>query len=136
VTRMRLVLAEDNPEMGQHLRALLASDYDIYVVADGKALMAEVALEMPDIIISDIAMPGINGLAAALKIRAAHPEARFIFVSVHDDPAVIRKALAEGARGYVVKSDAGDELADAVHAVLGGGHYVSSSAQAALKGWP
>ena len=68
---------------------------------------------MPDIIISDIAMPGINGLAAALKIRAAHPEARFIFVSVHDDPAVIRKALAEGARGYVVKSDAGDELADA-----------------------
>jgi DNA-binding NarL/FixJ family response regulator len=126
-------LAEDHPEMAQHLGALLALDYDIYVVADGKALIAEAALVMPDIIISDIAMPGIDGLAAAQKIRTAHPEARFIFVSVRDEPAIIRKALAEGAQGYVVKSDAGDELADAVHAVLKGGHYVSSSAQAALK---
>jgi DNA-binding NarL/FixJ family response regulator len=122
--------------MAQHLRALLGSDYDINIVADGKALMAEVALEMPDIIISDIAMPGINGLAAALKIRTAHPKARFIFVSLRADPTVIRKALAEGARGYVVKSDAGDELSDAVHAVLSGGNYVSSSAQVALKSWP
>jgi DNA-binding NarL/FixJ family response regulator len=126
-------LAEDHPEMAQLLRALLGSDYDIHVVSDGKALMAEVALEMPDIIISDIAMPGIDGLAAALKIRTAHPEARFIFVSIRDEPVVIRKALAEGACGYVVKSDAGDELAEAVHAVLKGGHYVSSTAQAALK---
>lgn len=136
MTRKHVILAEDHPEMAEHLRALLGSDYDIYVVSDGTALMAAVASEMPDVIVSDIAMPGINGLAAALSIRSKHPEARFIFVSVRDDPAVIRKALAEGARGYVVKSDAGDELADAVQAVLGGGHYVSSSAQAALRSSP
>ena len=95
--------------------------------------MAAVEFYMPDVIISDIAMPGISGLAAARNIRTAHPEARIIFISVLDEPAVIRKALAEGASGYVIKSDAGDELANAVQTVLGGGRYVSSSAEVALN---
>ena len=119
--------------MAQHLRALLDPDYDVHVVPDGRALVAAVELDMPDLIISDIAMPGISGLAAAHRIRDAHPEARIIFISVLDEPAVIRKALAEGAFGYVIKSDAGDALANAVQTVLGGGHYVSASAQVALK---
>jgi DNA-binding NarL/FixJ family response regulator len=70
---------------------------------------------------------------ATCSLRDAHPEARIIFISVLDEPAVIRKALAEGALGYVIKSDAGDKLADALQAVLGGGLYVSSSARHALK---
>lgn len=119
--------------MALHLRALLASEYEVRVVSDGSALMAAVDLEMPDIIISDIKMPGLDGLAAALNIRAKHSEVPFIFVSVQDDPSIIRKAFAEGARGYVIKSDAGDELANAVQAVLGGGHYLSSSAEGALR---
>jgi DNA-binding NarL/FixJ family response regulator len=122
--------------MALHLRALLASEYDVRIVSDGWALMAAVDLETPDIIISDIRMPGLNGLAAALSIRAKHPELPLIFVSIQDDPAVIRKALAEGARGYVIKSDAGDELAGAVEAVLCGGRYLSSSARAALGSGP
>jgi DNA-binding NarL/FixJ family response regulator len=134
VTRIRVVLAEDHPEMALHLRALLASEYDVRVVSDGRALMADVDLQMPDIIISDIKMPGLDGLAAARNVRAKHPELPFIFVSVQDDPTIVRKAFAEGARGYVVKSDAGDELASAIEAVLGGGHYLSSSARGALRG--
>jgi DNA-binding NarL/FixJ family response regulator len=133
VTRIRVVLAEDHPEMALHLSALLASDCDVRVVSDGRALMAAVDLQKPDIIISDIKMPGLDGLAAALNIRAEHSEMPFIFVSVQDDPAIIKKALAEGARGYVIKSDAGDELASAVEAVIGGGHYLSSSARGALR---
>jgi DNA-binding NarL/FixJ family response regulator len=133
VTRIRVVLAEDHPEMALHLRALLASEYDVRVVSDGRALMAAVDLEKPDIIISDIKMPGLDGLAAALNIRAKHSEVPFIFVSVQDDLTIIRKAFAEGARGYVIKSDAGDELTSAVEAVLGGGHYLSSSARDALR---
>lgn len=133
MTRVRIILAEDHPAMAEHLRALLGSEYDVHVVPDGLALIAAADRERPHIIISDIRMPRLSGLVAALNIRAAHPETRFIFVSVIDDPAVVRKALAEGARGYIVKSDAGDELASAVQVVLGGGHYVSSSAQRALE---
>jgi DNA-binding NarL/FixJ family response regulator len=95
--------------------------------------MAAVDLEMPDIIISDIKIPGLDGLAAALNIRAKHSEMPFIFVSVQDDPAIIKKALAEGAREYAIKSDAGDELASAAEAVIGGERYLSSSARGALR---
>ena len=136
MTRIRVVLAEDHPEMAQHLRALIDTYYEVDVVADGQALIAAVNVEMPDIIITDIAMPGMSGLIAARSIRAAHPAARFIFVSVRDEPSVIRKALSEGALGYVIKSDAGDELMKAVQTVLAGGRYVSSSARAALKDGP
>jgi len=121
--------------MAEHLRSLL-SDYDVDIVPDGQGLIAAVNAKMPDIIISDIAMPGISGLVAARDIFATHPNARIIFVSIRDEPAIIRKAIDEGAAGYVVKFDAGDELLDAVKTVLGGGHYVSATARAALKGGP
>lgn len=131
---LRVILVEDHAEMAQHLQALLDPSYDVDVVADGQALIAAVNLELPDLIISDIAMPGVSGLVAARHIRKAHPQVRIIFATVLDEPAIIRRALAEGARGYVMKSDAGEELAEAVDQVLAGGRYVSSSAHAALGG--
>jgi two-component system NarL family response regulator len=133
VARFRIILAEDHPDMAQHLSALLASDYDVHVVSDGRALIAAVNLEKPDLIISDIKMPELDGPAAARNLRIKHSEVPFIFVSVQDDAAVIRKALAEGAGGYVVKADAGDELASAVETVLGGGRYLSTAARGALR---
>jgi DNA-binding NarL/FixJ family response regulator len=130
--QIRVILAEDHPEMAQQLHALLDSHYDVDIVLDGQALIAATSLDIPDLIISDIAMPGISGLVAARRILEAHPRALIIFATVLDEPAIIRRAFADGARGYVMKSDAGDELADAVDAVLAGGWYVSSSARAAL----
>ena len=136
LTRARIILAEDYPEMAQQLRALLDTHYDVRVVPDGQALIAAADQEMPDIIISDIKMPGLDGLAAALNIRAKRSDVPFVFVSVRDDPGVIRTALAQGASGYVVKCDAGEELADAVEAVLSGDKYVSTAAQRALRSEP
>jgi len=131
---VRVVLAEDNPAMAGQLGELLGSEYDVVeVVRDGHALVAAVEAWRPDVIVSDIAMPGLSGLAAARVIVARHPEARIVFVTVQDEGAVIRKALSDGARGYVVKDDAGDELPSAVRMVLAGGQYVSSSARAVLK---
>lgn len=118
--------------MAQHLRSLLIADYDVEIASDGQALIAAVDAHNPDVIISDIAMPSMSGLTAARNILAAHPDARIIFVSVRDEPSVIRKAIAGGALGYVMKCDAGEELTNAVQLVLEGGHYVSSSARAAL----
>ncbi|WP_256561495.1 response regulator transcription factor [Bradyrhizobium sp. CCGUVB4N] len=132
MSQIRVILAEDHPEMAQHLQALLDSRYHVDVVSDGQTLIEAASLQRPDLIITDIAMPGVNGLIAARRVLATHPKLPIIFVTVLDEPAIIRRSLADGARGYVVKSDAGDELADAIDAVLAGDSYVSSSARAAL----
>jgi DNA-binding NarL/FixJ family response regulator len=83
-------------------------------------------------IVCDIAMPRVNGLAAAASILATHPDARIVFVTVQDSRAVIRKAIDCGARGYVLKSDAGNELVAAVRTALEGGCYLSANARRVL----
>lgn len=134
--RKRIVIAEDHVEMARHLESLLCEDYDVDLASNARELIAAVNANVPDIIISDIAMPGMSGLTAARNILTSHPEARIIFVSIRDEPAIIRMAMSEGALGYVLKCDAGDELANAVRSVLGGRQYVSASARAALAAAP
>ena len=116
--------------MATELQELLSTDYDIVeVVHDGVALMEAARLALPDAIVSDIAMPRVNGLAAAASILAARPDARIVFVTVQDSRAVIKKAIDCGARGYVLKSDAGNEIVDAVSKELEGGFYLSTNAR-------
>ena len=119
--------------MASELRTLLATDYDVLdVVLDGGALIEAARRDLPDVIVTDIAMPGVSGLAAAVVILATQPDARIIFVTVQDSRRVIRKALQSGVRGYVLKCDAGDELVAAVHTVIAGGQYVSANARVVL----
>jgi DNA-binding NarL/FixJ family response regulator len=133
LARRRILLAEDHVEMARRLQSLLSFDYDVEVVPNGTTLIAAVHACNPDVIVSGIMMPGISGLDATREILAAHPDSRVVLVSVRTEPAIISKALSAGALGYVVKSDAGDELIDAVKAALQGGRFVSSSAKAALN---
>jgi DNA-binding NarL/FixJ family response regulator len=128
-----VLLAEDHPAMANELRELLSTDYDIVeVVQDGAALIEATQRTLPDAIVCDIAMPRVNGLAAAASILAARPDARIVFVTVQDSRAVIRKAVDGGARGYVFKSDAGNELVAAVRAAIQGGFYLSANARRVL----
>lgn len=114
--------------MATELKTLLARDYDVVeIVHDGGALIEAANRLLPDAIVSDIAMPGISGLAAAGAILAIQPDARIVFVTVLESRAVIRKALSSGARGYVLKCDAGNELVGAVHAAIEGGRYLSAN---------
>jgi DNA-binding NarL/FixJ family response regulator len=130
-----VVLAEDHAPMAQRLRALLEPSCDVLeIVEDGSALIAAVATLQPDAIVSDITMPGISGLAAARIILAGQPSARIVFVTIRDEPSVVRAALQCGALGYVLKDDAGDELPNAVLTVAAGQQYVSINARAALEG--
>jgi DNA-binding NarL/FixJ family response regulator len=132
--RPRVVLAEDHAPMAQRLRALLEPSCDVLeIVEDGSALIAAVAALQPDAIVSDIAMPGMSGLAAARIILAEHPSARILFVTIRDEPSVVRAALQCGVLGYVLKGDAGDELPNAVLTVAAGQQYVSTNARAALE---
>ena len=124
--------------MATELRALLATDYDVVeIVPDGGALVEAVVRVRPDAIVCDIAMPGVNGLRAATSILATQPDARIVFVTVLDSRAVITRALTSGARGYVLKCDAGHELVGAVDAAIHGRRYVSTNARlAAASSWP
>ena len=119
--------------MAIELRDLLIADYDIVAIAqDGVALIDATRRALPDVIVCDIAMPRVNGLAAAASILANRPDARIVFVTVEDSRAVIKKAIDCGARGYVLKSDAGHELVAAVRTAREGGFYLSASARRSL----
>jgi len=128
-----VVLAEDHPAMASELREVLIAEYDVVeIVHDGAALIEATQRALPDAIVCDIAMPRINGLAAAASILKTQPEARIVFVTVQDSRAVIRRAVDLGARGYVLKSDAGKELVTAVRTAIDGGFYLSASARRLL----
>ena len=119
--------------MAIELRELLIADYDVVdIVHDGAALIEAAQRDLPDAIVCDIAMPRVNGLAAVASILATRPQARIVFVTVQDSRAVLRKALDLGVRGYVLKSDAGKELVDAVRTAIEGGFYLSANARRVL----
>jgi DNA-binding NarL/FixJ family response regulator len=128
------VLAEDHPAIATELRQLLVSEFDVVAaVQDGAALIEAARRFVPDAIVCDIAMPRVSGFAAAVAILATIPDARIVFVTVQDSRAVIRRALDFGARGYVLKTDAGHELVTAVRTAIDGGRYLSSTVRLALE---
>jgi DNA-binding NarL/FixJ family response regulator len=124
--RGRVLLAEDHPAVAEDLRAVLEPEFDVIAtVGDGYGLVAAADTLTPDVIVTDIPMPGLDGLAAAGEILETNPCARIVFVTVHNDASIVQKAFATGVLGYVLKLTAGDELVAATHAALRGECYVS-----------
>jgi DNA-binding NarL/FixJ family response regulator len=127
MNRPTIVLAEDHPSVAEQLLKLLQDSFDVVaVVGHGEALIKSALRVRPDVVVTDISMPGMDGIRAAQEIRLQQPSLRVVFVTVHDDRALARKALSVGL-GYVLKTSAGDELVDAVNAVLEGRTFVSAS---------
>jgi DNA-binding NarL/FixJ family response regulator len=119
--RARVLLADDHDAVAEQLRAVLETEFEVVgTVGDGEALLAAAAALRPDVIVADIAMPILDGIAAARQLLRRDPDARLVFVTVHDDPALVRQAFALGALGYVLKVRAGEELLPAVRAALRG----------------
>ena len=124
--RPRVLLAEDHAQTAERLRKLLRAEFEVIAsVEDGDALVDAAVRLSPDVIVTDIAMAGIDGIAAAVLIRRHDPNARIVFVTVHAESMFIEAGLAAGALGYILKDTAGDELIAAVRAALGGQQYVS-----------
>ena len=97
MSRPRVVLAEDHPNVAEQLRRVLASAYDVVaVVSHGEALITAAQRLHPDVIVTDISMPGLDGMKAAQEILLHQPSVGIVFVTVHDDPALARKALSIG----------------------------------------
>jgi DNA-binding NarL/FixJ family response regulator len=124
--RPRVLLADDHRETAEQLRELLRPDFDVVaLVEDGRALVSAAAELTPDVIVTDISMPGLDGIEAALQILRGDPQARIVLITIHTESILVVRGLAAGALGYVLKNAAGDELVPAVHAALGGHRYVS-----------
>jgi DNA-binding NarL/FixJ family response regulator len=121
-----LLLAEDHADTRKLLRGLLEGEFEVILdVGDGLELVSVAEREVPDVIVTDISMPGMDGIAAATAILRQNPAARIVFVTLHTEETLIERGLAAGALGYVSKLTAGDELVPAVHAALVGERYVS-----------
>ena len=124
--RARVLLADDHPGNTDLLCGLLQPEFDVVGrVEDGNALVAAAETLSPDVIVTDISMPGLDGISAAMVILGRNPAARIIFVTVHGDRVLMERGLSTGALGYVLKLAAGDELLPAVRAALRGERHVS-----------
>ena len=125
MSQPRLLLADDHAGTAELLRGLLEPEFDVIaLVQDGLALVTAAERLSPDVIVSDISMPGLDGISAAAAILRRNPAARIVFVTVHTDPILVKRGFEAGALGYVAKSAAGEELVPAVHAALRGERHV------------
>jgi DNA-binding NarL/FixJ family response regulator len=126
--RPRLLLADDHAQTREVLRGLLEPEFDVVAaVQDGRALVQAAAQHCPDVIVTDISMPGLDGIAAAGAILHGNPAARIVFVTIHRDSSMVTCGLAAGALGYVLKLAAGDDLIPAAFAALRGDRYISAA---------
>jgi len=123
----RILVVDDQPSNIQIVGAVLGGlGHEIIPAADGPTALRRVALRSPDLILLDIGLPELNGLEVANRIRQVASGARILFLTSNMDKDIVRAAFSTGARGYVLKADAGRELLPAVAGVLGGDDFVSS----------
>ncbi len=125
---VRVLLADDHTLVRAGLRKLLESLPNIEVVgeaSDGLALLELAARMQPQLILMDIAMPGLNGLEATGRITKSWPDMRVLILSMHQNAEYIRQALRQGAVAYLLKDSAPMELELALKAVLNGETYLS-----------
>ena len=134
---IRVLLADDHRVLLGSLRALLER-HGCIVVGEATTGEEAVALAMrvrPQVVVMDLEMPGTGGLAAAHRMAKLVPAAKVLILSAHDEDNDVIEALSEaGVAGYLVKSDAPDELINAVHIVSGGRRYLSPSVAPILLG--
>ena len=125
MSKPRILLADDHPEVLGGLRSILDDLGEVVgIVEDGQALVEAAQRLLPDIIISDISMPRLNGLDATRALRICAPESKVIMLTVHREAVYVSLAFNAGARGYLLKRSAVSELARAVRHVHDGKRYV------------
>ena len=124
---IRVLLVDDHAVVRTGFRLLLQSQPDITVVAEAQS--GEAACQMyaeltPDVVVMDLGMPGMGGLEALRRIRARNSAARVLALSAHDDPMHARRALREGALGFLSKRSAPEALIEAIASIAAGRRYL------------
>jgi DNA-binding NarL/FixJ family response regulator len=120
------MLADDHTILVEAFRKLLEPHFEIVgTVSDGIALLEAAPQVKPDVIVIDIAMPLLNGLEAALRLKKQMPAVKMIFLTMNEDPDLAVDAMHSGASGYLLKSSAASELIRAIHLSLRGKTYIT-----------
>ena len=125
--RPRVLLADDHPALLEAERVLLSPYFDVVgTVSDGAALVLAAPRLTPDVIVTDIIMPILNGIEAVRKLRASGSKAKIVFLTAHREKEFVEACLETGASGYVLKFSMTLDLVTAIQAVLAGESYRSN----------
>jgi len=128
VKTYKIVLADDHALLREGIKKIINESDNLEVIdeaSDGLALLALLKRSRPDMVILDVAMPKLRGIEAAREIQKQYPTVAILVLSMHKSRAYLEKALASGAKGYVVKEDSGNELIHAIQTIRRGGSYLS-----------
>ena len=133
--RIRIVLADDHQLFRRGLRVLLEQQPDFTVVTeakDGREAVAAVQSLKPDVLVVDIGMQNLNGIEAARQLTESHSDVAIVILSMHSDESYVLRALKAGAKGYLLKDSAEEDLIRAIHAVTSGKSFFSPAVSKVL----
>lgn len=126
MNKPRVLLADDHTLVLEGFQKLLETHCELVGTAeDGRAVVEAADRLKPDLVLLDIAMPRLNGIEAARKLKKQHPDMKVIFVTMHADASYINAAFKAGASGYLLKRSAGQELIQAIQVVMRGDSYLT-----------
>ncbi|MEL6912998.1 MAG: response regulator transcription factor [Pseudomonadota bacterium] len=132
----RVLIVDDHPMVAEGIEAILEGYDDLEIVGvfgNGRQAVEEAGATAPDVILMDLNMPEVSGLAATEMILEKHPDIRILILSMHDSPEYISTALNHGARGYVLKDVPTEEIKTAIDTVMAGQQYLCTGAEGAFQ---
>jgi DNA-binding NarL/FixJ family response regulator len=135
VSRPRVLLADDHRLLLEAFQKMLSVECEVVgAVANGHELLSAAATLRPDVVVLDIAMPFLNGLDAARRLKKELPAVHIVFLTMNEDPELAAEAFRAGAAAYVLKRSAAPELLTAIHEVTNGRFYITPLVTAAVVG--
>ena len=126
MSKTTVLLADDHKIVLEGLKGILEDEYEIVgAVSDGRELLEQAQKLNPDVIVADVGMPLLNGIDAVTQIRKSRPNAKVVFLTMHQDAMYAKEAFEAGALGFVLKHSAPSELKTAIEEALRGNTFIS-----------
>ena len=134
--KTRILIVDDHPMVTEGIQAILETYDDIEVVGtlcNGQSAVDQLEAHAPDVVLLDLNMPGLSGLAATEIMLEIRPDTRILILSMHDSPEYIATAIRHGAKGYILKDVPTEDIKTAIDTVMRGEQYLCTGAATALE---